>query len=121
MKIFLAHASSFDFKDKLYKPLRESELNNLHEIFLPQETDKEVITKDIIGTCGLVIADVSHPSTGMGIELGWANVQNVPIVCIYEKGSTPSSALTYICDKFLMYTDHENMIEDITGVLKQYE
>lgn len=34
MKIFVAHSSNFDFKNELYLPLRNSDLNNKHKIFL---------------------------------------------------------------------------------------
>lgn len=121
MKIFVAHATKSDFKEELYKPIRESELNKKHDFILPQENGKEVITREIIQSCDLVLAEVSHPSTGQGIELGWANIFNVPIICLYKDGATPSNSLSFISNKMLMYTSPENMIEDIIGVLKSYE
>lgn len=71
MKIFVAHSSMFDFINKLYIPLWGSRLNTLHDIFLPQENGHEEVTKELIKSCDLVIAEVSMPSTGAGIELGW--------------------------------------------------
>jgi nucleoside 2-deoxyribosyltransferase len=121
MKIFVAHASSFNFKEALYDPLRNSVLNQQHEIILPQEEGHEEVTKELIKSCDLLIAEVSYPSTGQGIELGWADMYSVPVVCIYKQGASFSQALHYVSKKFLMYTDAQNMIEDITGVLKQYE
>lgn len=41
------------------------------------------MTKDIIKTCDLMIAEVSLPATGLGIELGWAKAFKVPILCMY--------------------------------------
>ena len=83
MKIFIAHASSYDYKNELYLLIRKSYLNNEHEIILPIENGREVITKEMIKSCDLVIAEVSYPSTGMGIELGWADIFKIPIYCIY--------------------------------------
>jgi len=44
-----------------------------HEIILPHDK-RNLISKDIIKKCNLFIAEVSFPSTGLGIELGWANI-----------------------------------------------
>ena len=103
MKIFVAHASDSNFQEELYQPLRNSQLNKDHEIILPQEEGHEEVTRDLIKSCDLVIAEVSNPSTGQGIELGWADAFSIPVVCIYKEGATFSNALHYVCNKFLMY------------------
>lgn len=121
MKIFVVHASTINFKEDLYAPLRNSKLNEEHEIILPQENGRMEVTREFIKSCDVIIAEVSAPSTGQGIELGWANVLEVPIICIYKEKADFSPALHYVSNKFLMYTSKENMIEDIKGVLKQYE
>jgi hypothetical protein len=74
MKIYVSHSTSFDFKEELYKPIRSSDLNSIHEIILPHEDSNEQFkTLDLFksGGCKLIIAEVSYPSTGQGIELGW--------------------------------------------------
>lgn len=119
MKIFVAHSSNFDFKNELYLPLRNSPLNNIHEFKLPQENVYEEITKEIIKESDLVLAEVSYPSTGQGIELGWANVFNVQIVCIYKEGSRISSSLNKLTDRFIVYKDSEDMISKLTEEFKQ--
>lgn len=119
MKIFVAHSSNYDFRNELYVPLRKSSLDDKHKIALPQEKGKEVITKDIIKNQDLVIAEVSHASTGQGIELGWANIYNVPIVCVYKKGSRPSNSLKFITDNFVEYNDPEDLVEKIEKFIKE--
>lgn len=121
MKIFVAHSSNFDFKNELYIPLRSSNLNNLHEIRLPQEKGYEEITKDIIKNSDVVVAEVSYPSTGQGIELGWANIFEVPIICIHKEGSKISSSLSKITDKFIVYKDKEDMISKLTSELNSFQ
>ncbi len=115
MKIFVTHSSNFDFKNKLYLPLRNSPLNTLHEIKLPQEKGYEEITKDIIKNSDIVVAEVSYPSTGQGIELGWANIFAVPIICIYKEGSKISNSLSKITDRFITFTDKDDMIRKLTA------
>lgn len=104
MKIYVTHASSFDYENELYTPLRESEINKKHQITFPHEqTKKPFNSKEYIKGCDLVVAEVSCPSTGEEIELGWANSYNVPIICIFKKGTTPSSSLKIISDTFIEY------------------
>src|SRR5436190_4550825 len=104
MKIFVAHATNSNFKEELYEPLRASLLNEQHEFILPQENERMEDTRGVIKECDLVIAEVSHPSTGQGIELGWADLFGKPVICIYKQGAEFSPALHMVSKKFLMYT-----------------
>lgn len=115
----MAHSSGYDFKTALYIPLRRSQLNKDHVILLPQEKGKEVITKDIIKACDVVIAEVSYPSTGQGIELGWADMFNMPIICIYQQGNTYSGSLTKLTRVFVPYTNSEDLIVKLNQELRK--
>lgn len=118
MKIYIGHSTSFDFKKELYEPLRNSELNKLHEITLPHEnSDKQFNSKQYLKSCDLMIAEVSFPSTGLGIELGWANLYNTPIVCIYKEGTKPSVAVYAVTDKTIGYSDFKDLIDKITDLI----
>ncbi len=119
MKIYVAHATQSHFREELYKPLRESSLNTDQEIYLPQEYGRETITKEFIKSCNLIIAECSFPSTGEGIELGWADIYNVPILCIYKKGIEPSKALYYVSDNLVAYENKEDMITKITAFISR--
>jgi hypothetical protein len=117
MKILVTHSSDFDFRNKLYKPLRNSILNDKYELRLPQEKEREKLTKDMIKECRAVIAECSLPSTGQGIELGWASAYDVPVICVYERGSQVSSALHYITDTFIEYSNETEMIKSLQECL----
>lgn len=124
MNIYISHSRSFDFKNELYEPIRNSVLSQEHTFILPHENDETPFnTKELFQKkgCDLVIAEVSYPATGQGIELGWAEMLGIPIICIYKDGAKISGSLSVISKKFLMYTDTENMIQDISGVLRQFE
>jgi len=114
MKIYVSHARRSDFENELYKPLRESNLN-LDFIF-PHENDssrfdvRELFEKKKIG---MVLAEVSNPATGQGIELAWANANGIPIVCIYKKGSDIAGSLKFLTDKFIEYENSNDMINKI--------
>jgi nucleoside 2-deoxyribosyltransferase len=113
MKVIVTHASAFDFRTKLYEPLRASALSAQHDIYLPQERGKEQMTQEMIKDADVVLAEVSLPSTGQGIELGWAHVSGVPIICLHERNAKVSSSLRFITDKFVEYGDANEMLQKL--------
>ena len=112
MKIYVGHSSSFDFKQELYRPLRDSELDEKHEIVLPHEDSNELFdSKEFLrNECDLFIAEVSRPSTGLGIELGWADEYDVPILCVHKSGSDVSSSLEAVTDDIEEYENSRDLV-----------
>ena len=119
MKIFVSHSNNYDFQNELYMPLRKSGLNEKNEIILPHENGQDVITKDIIKDCNLIVAEVSYPSTGQGIELGWANMLNIPIVCMHKEGIESSRSLRKITNDFIVYKDSNDMISKLSEYISE--
>jgi len=109
MIIYVAHASSFDFKKELYEPLRSSELYKQYEFVLPHlQSNSPFNSKEF-------------PSTGMGIELGWADMIGVPVFCIYRKGSKVSSSLEMVKTSRQEYKNADDMLKIIGRYLSQYK
>ncbi|MBQ1275923.1 MAG: hypothetical protein IIY15_01790, partial [Flavobacteriales bacterium] len=71
MNISISHSTNFDFEKELYEPILNSNRLKKHTFFLPEDRVKN--TREIIKNCDIMIADVSYPSTGTGIEIGWAS------------------------------------------------
>jgi hypothetical protein len=118
MKIYLAHSTHFDFKDKLYGPLRGSTLNTEHELLFPHETDAPPeITRDMIQGCDALIADVSAPSLGVGIEMGWADAFHVPVIAMSEKGSKVSFSIDNVTTQRFEYDGPDDMIAKVESAL----
>ena len=120
MKIFVSHSYGFDYEEELYKPIKESLLNKNNVFFLPHESGESINTKDEINKSDLLIAEVSYPATGQGIELGWANIANVSIVCVSKNGSRISNSLKYITNDFISYSDSDDLIKKITLFLNNH-
>ncbi|MEO6508425.1 MAG: hypothetical protein ABIO02_00575 [Patescibacteria group bacterium] len=120
MKILITHANNFDFVDELYNPLRKSQLNQDHDFILPHESDVFIVTKPLLKNkeVQMVIAEVSNASTGEGIELGWADVFSVPVICIYKKGTNYSKSLNAITNIFIEYENSDDMIAKIDMYIK---
>lgn len=116
MKVYIAHSSAYDFKKELYQPLKNAYRETNHTFILPHDGEP-INSKELLSSCDLVIAEVSFPSTGLGIELGWANAFSIPIVCIHRVDTKPSSALHFICKTFLTYHTEPELIARIREVL----
>ena len=119
MKILVTHSSNFDYKNELYVPLRSSSLNSDHSFILPHETGQAIPTRPFLEKkeVDLLIAEVSYPSTGQGIELGWADIFKIPVICIYKKGQIYSGSLYLVSKQFIEYESSEDLIKKITEYL----
>jgi hypothetical protein len=112
--IYIGHANNINFKEELYKPIRASKLNEAYDIVLPHEKSHESFnSKDFLKTCGYMIAEVSEPSLGLGIEIGWANIYEIKIICIYKKGIRLSNSLKMITSIFIEYENDTDMINKL--------
>lgn len=119
MKIYIGHSTDYDFKNELYKPLIKSKLNKKHTLVLPHEKSSKLFnSKDFLkNKAELMIAEVSNKSLGVGIELGWANLNNVKIICIYKKDTQLSSSLKAISNNFIEYSNSIDLIEKLEKIL----
>lgn len=116
--VYFGHKKTGEFKREFYLPIKNTEMNEKFEVFFPHDTEEFFNTKEIIKSSKLIIAEVSEPAIGLGIELGWANAYGVKIICIYKKGSYISKSLSVICDAFFEYEDEisfKNIINQIAS------
>lgn len=125
MRIYISHQRKSNFQEELYEPLKNSDLAQVHSFIFPHDDnpDTSIDVKSILENkkCDLVLAEVSYPATGQGIELGYANVFGIPIVCIYKKDSDISGSLKFICKDFIEYTSSGDMIEQVGEILDNYK
>lgn len=117
MKVYVSHSSGFNYQDELYAPIMGSELYTQHEFTLPHLSSHELdfSLREKLADFDLVIAEVSYPSTGQGIELGWFSLGNKPIKCIYRDGQHYSSALkaiSSIIEPYFFADGHANSAND---------
>lgn len=120
MKIYLAHSTKYDYQTELYNPIKESSLSQKHEfVFFLEKISKDEVTssKEIIKSSDMLIADITYKSTGVGIELGWADTFQVPIICIYKKGSKFSKYLSILTKDFIEYTSSKDLVRKLEKAL----
>jgi hypothetical protein len=119
-KIYIGHSKKLDYKNDLYIPLRESALNDKYEIILPHEESAEPFnSREGLKECSAMVAEVSYPATGLGIELSWAHSYGIPIICIYKKGQKISGSLKVLSPKFIEYENSKDIISQIGRVLTE--
>lgn len=113
MKIYVSHSSNFDYWTELYEPLVKAFAVE-HELYLPHDNkNKGQESKQFVIESDVVLAEVSHASTGQGIELGWANAVGVPIVCFYKVDCEPSGTLQYIAKAIFPYDNIDGMVREL--------
>lgn len=118
--IYIGHSRGFDYEKELYEPVRQLQLGSDVQIILPHEngavgaSTKELFQKG----CDLFIAEVSYPATGLDVELGYADMFHVPIVCLSKSGVKVSGSLSRLTDRFVEYTDSEDLKEKLLQEIK---
>lgn len=116
MKIYISHSREFDFKKHLYDPIKQSSLYKNHEVILPHDASNAPWAIQSALQCGdidLIIAEVSYPSTGQGIELAWAHAAGVAIVCVSEHSKKISGSLKMVTDIFVTYYGHDELLSGV--------
>ena len=120
MEIYVTHSRSFDFKNELYLPIKNSSLNREHKFIFPHEvSDEPFDSKPLImsGRLGLLIAETSYKSTGQGVEIGWADSVNIPIALLYKSGLQPSNSLSRVSNLWIGYSSDSELIKGIERII----
>lgn len=117
--MYVSHSTAFDFKNNLYNPLKQSKLNSQYKIVFPHENNLIPIdSQSIIKNSHFVLAEVSYPSTGQGIELGWANLFNITVICLFQEDRAYSTSLIFVSSKFIPYKNSDDLIIKLENYLQ---
>lgn len=120
MQIYIGHSSDIDFQTELYEPIRNAEFYHDHAFIFPHDQGTTIFNpKSLYSSLDLFVAEVSKPSTGLGIELGWCEAAGVKVVCVYKKGCSPSKALNAVSNNIYEYSTQEQLIEIIGSMIKK--
>jgi hypothetical protein len=118
MNIYVAHSKAINFKENLYQPIKQGNWKDCNFTFPHENSDEPFNSRAYLqNEADLVVAEVSKPSIGVGIELGWADLFEVPILCIYKKGERISGSLRVVSDQFIEYSDARELIIGIKEVV----
>lgn len=84
---------------------------NISFVFPEDDKDEIEKTRGDIASANLVLVEVSIPSTGSGIELGWASAAGVPIIAFHQGGAEPSPALKFATRDIHVYVTEQHIID----------
>lgn len=120
MKIYIGHSTDLAYQKELYQPLKESSLADDHELVFPHDSEEFFNSKKFLREeCDVFIAEVSRDSTGLGIELGWAEEFDVPVICIHMKDSRVSGSLEVVTGKILDYENSRELVEIVEEAVSE--
>ena len=119
MKIYIAHSRDYDYQNELYLPIKNSDIFKEHEFILPHESNNYKHDRDFYKNIDLVIAEVSFPSTGLGIELGFLYDDNKPIYCIHQTDKKFSGSINVITKNIYGYNSQDEMVEIIKEIIER--
>ena len=119
-RVYIAHSRDIDYLNDLYAPLKNADFLGDYELLLPHESsDTSYNTRDFYKSIDLMIAEVSKPAIGLGIELGWAFDDQIPVYRIHRTDSKVSSSIKSITDKIYEYEDIDEMLAIIKKIFEQ--
>ena len=119
-KIYIAHSKDIDYINELYEPLKNANFLKNYTLLLPHELSEfSYNTRDFYKDIDIFIAEVSKPATGLGIELGWAFDDQIPVYCIHRTDSKVSSSIKSITDKIYKYKDIDEMLVIVKKIFEQ--
>ena len=111
MIIQIGHSHEYDFIHELYEPIKQSDLYKNHQVIFPhEEWNSWINSEESLKKVELFVAEISHSSTGLGIELWFAKAYKLPIVCIHKKWITISSSIDYLTNNIHEYSNSEELI-----------
>ena len=115
--VYISHSSNMDYEKELYQPLLSSKLADMYNFILPHsEKYKDIDTKNILIKSSCLIAEVSFPGTGIGLELGRAESNNIPIICVIKKGYKCSSSVKRNF-KVIEYSDRKDLVNKLEKLI----
>ena len=113
MKIYVSHKRGMVNQEQFYSIFDE-------RFILPHKnSDESYKSKELFQShgCDLILAEVSEPSTGQGIELGWANAYGIKIICISREGSKPAKSLGVITEVHQIYKNLNELAQNLERIL----
>lgn len=122
--IYISHPNSIDFRAALYEPLRRSSLAQTCRLVLPHEVHDDPAafpTKQIIAEqVDLMVVEASAPSTGSGLELGWADANDVPIVAVHQPGTRVSRSVKMVAADVHEYRNGRDLAATIAAAVAKH-
>jgi nucleoside 2-deoxyribosyltransferase len=70
-----------------------------------------------IDNCGILIAETSDKSIGIGIEAGYAKAKGKPVVYVRHKDAEHSTTVAGISDFKIIYNNSNDLQKELAGIM----
>ncbi|MHA1607029.1 MAG: nucleoside 2-deoxyribosyltransferase [Candidatus Freyarchaeota archaeon] len=85
--------------------------------------DEEIFKRDasLLDECDVLVAEVSSPSTGVGVEIGLARCKGKPVLCLYRKEEKSRVSALILGDPDIMKVEYtlDNFYEELRGAIER--
>ncbi|MBI2542942.1 MAG: nucleoside 2-deoxyribosyltransferase [Candidatus Aenigmarchaeota archaeon] len=98
--------------------------DTIHNPDLDLETRSKVYQRnwDVVHNAKLIIAEVTNPSIGTGIEIGWGLKLNKPVICLARKSADVTSMVMGPVHlgqiDFIRYENEEDALAQLKNLLE---
>jgi len=117
LKIYFAHSKDFDFINEFYSPIENSETLKNNTLLFPHKLSIDSRNgREFYRDLDLIIAEVTYPATGIGMELAWAFDDGIPIYCFHRMGIKPSSSLLSVTSDITEYISVEDLVAQVEKI-----
>ncbi len=121
LNIYFGHSKKIDYQ-KIYDWIESCEELKKYNFMFPHKLDSNSRNgRDFYKNIDVFIAEISFPSTGLGIELGFSFDEKIPIYCFYKENSNYTNALLSVTNNFIEYTAREDFLKKLIKILNEYE
>ena len=119
LNIYFVHSTKFDYNNLLYKRLLSSSVCLSHNLMLPQTKEyQEKYTKDLMAKADVIVAEVSNPSFGLGLELKWLLKYDKPKLYLSLNNEIPKKYKKYVAG--IKETDESTYIKAIEDFILEH-
>ena len=119
LSIYFIHSDKFDYNNVLYKRLLASSTCITHDLMLPMTKEyRDKYTKDLMQKADVIIAEVSHPSWGLWLELKFLTKIDKPKLFLSLDNTIPSNLKKFV--PAIKETNETNYIKTIEDFINEH-
>ena len=119
LNIYFIHSDKFDYNNLIYKRLLASSTCLSHNLMLPMTNEyRDKYTKDLMQKADIIIAEVSHPSWGLWLELKFLSKIDKPKLFLSLDNKVPAKLKKLVPS--IKETNETNYIKTIEEFINEH-
>lgn len=113
LNIYFIHSSKLDYNNLIYKKVLSSSVCLSHDLVLPlSKENRSKYFKDLINNADIIIAEISHPTLGLFLELKYLSKVDKPKLFLSLDNTIPNNYKKLVPEiKEVNESNYLNLIE----------